>query len=439
MNPKILLVESNPEFRRILALNLNVYLNAEVKVLSNADEVISNLKKEVPDLIICEDQVNEENTILKVVYYISSQNAEIPVILLGQNNKIADMVTSIDKADWKGVVKHAAEILKITAERMMEQESKVENFFPLDIYNLSNVTLEDSACDVFIREFDGYKQIIEAGKEFPHIFIQDLILDGVTQVFIKKDERLKFINQFTSQVLLKLQDKNLTDSERNKLTETGFNTVRDMISLTGINDHALDLAEASVGNMTKTVEGAKGLDQLLTILQRDCNSYSYKHCLLISGIAHFVISKMDWGSSQQQDKICFISFFHDITLTEELLVKIHNKEDLDSAELTTEERNKIMNHALDAANLVKANKKSPYGADSIIIQHHGNLNGIGFSDGLNASLSPLAIVFMVCQDYADIILSVEPEFFNRQNALRPIKAKYNKGMFKKVVEVLEKI
>ena len=46
---------------------------------------------------------------------------------------------------------------------------------------------------------------------------------------------------------------------------------------------------------------------------------------------------------------------------------------------------------------------------------------------------------MVAEDYAERILSVDPEFFKRENIMNALKRKYSKGMFLKVVETLEKI
>jgi len=64
------------------------------------------------------------------------------------------------------------------------------------------------------------------------------------------------------------------------------------------------------------------------------------------------------------------------------------------------------------------------------------LNGIGFTKELNSSLSPLAIVFLIAEEYSDQLLNVDPEFFKKDNVIEKLRGKYTKGMFKKVLDVL---
>jgi HD-GYP domain-containing protein (c-di-GMP phosphodiesterase class II) len=206
--------------------------------------------------------------------------------------------------------------------------------------------------------------------------------------------------------------------------------------MAGMTEQAIELAERSVQNMANIIDDFDEIEELLKNLKSNSNSYRYQHAVLNSALSYNIISKIEWGSAEQKEKVCFISLFHDILLETDEQAKISSNKELKNSELSTKEKKLVEQHALKASLLIKSHPKAPYGADSIILQHHGMLNGIGFSKELNSSLSPLAIVFQIAEEYTDQLLNVDPEFFKKDNVISALKEKYNKGMFKKVVETL---
>ena len=111
---RAILVENNPDLRRLYELNLDLYLGMEVISLHNADSVSDYLKNDTEiDLIISEKQVGDENTILKVFYAVQSNKLDIPIFLLGDEPKVANEVKSFEKENWQAVVRSAAVTLRI--------------------------------------------------------------------------------------------------------------------------------------------------------------------------------------------------------------------------------------------------------------------------------------------------------------------------------------
>jgi hypothetical protein len=76
------------------------------------------------------------------------------------------------------------------------------------------------------------------------------------------------------------------------------------------------------------------------------------------------------------------------------------------------------------------------GTDQIIRQHHGQLNGIGFSDHYGANVSPMAIVFIVAEEYTRIIMKREAGPFDREEMMRELKDVFPTSRFAKIVEKL---
>src|SRR5690606_13376992 len=106
------------------------------------------------------------------------------------------------------------------------------------------------------------------------------------------------------------------------------------------------------------------------------SGYLFKHTQILTYVCLHIIKNIDWGSPEQEEKICFISLFHDIVLENDEMAQIHSTQELRSAKLNTQERMLVERHAQMSAELVAKFPHSPMGADQIIRQHHGMLNGI---------------------------------------------------------------
>ncbi len=151
---------------------------------------------------------------------------------------------------------------------------------------------------------------------------------------------------------------------------------------------------------------------------------------------------MEWGSQEQQnillEKITMVSFFHDIHLEEERLLKIMDTKALKKANLTPNEKDLVMNHANKAALLIQSYPKLPQGVDLIIKQHHGVSNGVGFPEFFTAGISPMAIFFMVIEDFVTQMLE-QKDLSGIPNILIHLKAKYELPTYRKVVTEIEGI
>jgi response regulator RpfG family c-di-GMP phosphodiesterase len=78
-----------------------------------------------------------------------------------------------------------------------------------------------------------------------------------------------------------------------------------------------------------------------------------------------------------------------------------------SSQLVQSDRDLINNHAMLAANIVGAFEFVPEEVSSIIREHHGATNGIGFPSNLNISISPISQMFIVVEDFVDQFLKIK--------------------------------
>jgi response regulator RpfG family c-di-GMP phosphodiesterase len=432
------MIETDLNFQKIFSLNLNAFVGAETFFVSEKEEALDFLRndEEGIDVVITNHKKDSEAAI-EVLSFLNGEKIKTDIVNLAGPEHDSPLIHNLSDEDWKEVIRKVANILEVTSKKMMEQNDSLDEMFPILLDNLYNVEVEESATDVYVFEDDTFEVIIEAGEEFPLILLKSMKIEGVKYLYIKKNERLNFINQITNNILLKLGSENLTTDEKISIGQFGFDTFKDILSMAGMTEQAIELAEKSVENMSNILEEFDEIEELLKNLRANSNSYRYQHSVLNAAISYDIVSKIEWGSKEQKDKICFISLFHDILLETDEQAKIASNRELKKSEITPKEKKLVEQHALKASLLIKSHPKAPYGADSIIMQHHGMLNGVGFPKELNSALSPLAIVFMIAEDYTDQLLNVDAEFFKKDNVIATLKERYNKGMFKKVVETLE--
>lgn len=436
---RAILVENDPELRKLYELNLELYLGLEVINLYNADAVSQFLKNDsAVELIVCEKQVGDENTILKVFYFVKSNKYQIPVFLLGEEFRLKEEVEMFERTNWKAVIKKAAKLLQITAESMVNKE--VPDFYPISLRHFLH--LADTNVEVFDfgRENEGDVPLFfpkyKEGEKIVKAEIEELIVNQKDFFYVSKNSRLKFLNYYSEQITRNLVRTQETLKSRVTATASAFYASQELMNISGMDTLAIEAAKTTISSMMKVAEESQGLSELLDILERDRTSYLYNHALLIAAVAHFIVQKIEWGTKEQKEKICIAAFFHDIAIPNDRLARVCSKTEFSAGKFTTKEKDKILKHASVAAEMLKDFPQTPIGTEMIVLQHHGQVNGIGFPEGHNSNLTPLAIVFYVIEEYVNILLDTPKEKFNKLLVLESFRQRFNKGYYRKTIDAL---
>jgi hypothetical protein len=88
--------------------------------------------------------------------------------------------------------------------------------------------------------------------------------------------------------------------------------------------------------------------------------------------------------------------------------------------------------------LTKYHTRIPFGVETIIKQHHGTRDGIGFST-YPMSISPLALLFMVAEEWVHLILKAEELNIKleRKEILQKLRLKYKGFSYDPILRALE--
>lgn len=431
-----LLVENNPQIDGFYRLNLLTWLGLETVVVPDALEAKKLLDTDegsAIQLIIARAQIGKEEPALAVIEHLQSSGKKIPVIVIGPGKEVpgsfAHMTNSLQ---LKQMIQGAAKALGITAEAMARKP--VPDFFPIPIKFFHH--LKRPVCPVYGPD---KTLLLEKQKDFSPDVIRNLEAKGEKALFVHKLERLDFINNLTAELMATLKDVDLSQDEQISAADSTMVLAAQKLLSIGISDETVKLATKSMEAMKKNVKTNPKLSKLLDRLLANKASYLFTHTQILSYIGLHIVKNIDWGNPEQEEKILFISFFHDIALEKDEQGKIKSQLELRKSQLPELEKSLVEKHAQMAAELVQKFPHAPMGADQIIRQHHGNLNGIGFSEHFGNNVSPMSVVFIVAEEFARIVLANAGKDMNRTHMIRELKDTFPTSRFQKVIELLNTI
>ena len=436
-----LLVENNPKIESFYMLNLSTWLGLETLTKKKAEFAINHIERHSSQisLIIARCKIDKEETAKEIITFLQRKNLAIPVIVIGPGPEVpgsfAHMANSLQ---LKTMIQAAARALKITALDMTNKV--VPDFFPIPITYFK--VLRRSICPVYSKDLDHPKKFnkrIEKLREFDESFINSLITEGVDYLYIDKMDRLEFVNNVTSELMATLADEELSEDEGISAAEKSVELLSKKLLTIGITEETISLARKNIDTMRRNARSYPKLARLMERLLSNKTGYLFRHTQILTYISLHMVRNIDWGSPEQEEKMAFISFFHDIVLETDQQAMVKSNVELKTGKLPPAERQLVERHAQMAAEFVSRIPHAPMGADQIIRQHHGTLNGIGFSDHWGHNVSPVAIVFIVAEEFTRIILKQEEGKFDRKEMMRELKEEFPTTRFQKIINLLESI
>lgn len=440
-----ILISNNEVINSLYEVNLRAYVGTNVTIkpdINSATELIKHSPN--IDVLICFSDLGQDVAAWdNFKAMLAEHSLRVPVIMLGDSKEpLENALVVKNKYDIKALLQALAKILEITAKDMASRP--VPKYFPIPLKLLSS--LETSHCDIFYRnekenfEYEYFK-IVEKDQPLAGC-LSRYLNEGVSHLFIDANERLRFINKASATVVSELDREDLTAEERVEITQQGMGIVAEEVFASDeISKEVAEVSKACIASISKVVKEVPKVKNLLAMLIENKADYCYKHSVLNTYIASQIIKNISWGSVEQQNKIAFAFFFHDI-----YLVPIYRKyndalseEDLlFRDDVTEEEKQTVLDHAKLAGNLVKTFPKCPMGADSIIMQHHGMINGQGFAVTYKDDISPLSKIMIIAEDIStNVLQNTGPKGkinINKEAIVEHLSERYRNHTYKKIID-----
>ena len=441
-----LIVHDNSSLVDLLGLNLPTFVGTDVISKKNFKE--AQMLMEVHPgihLIICGDKIGTEATAELIHKMNQKSKKPSDIIILGEKSSVPaspHIIYLPQNAEVKQMVQAAAKLLKVTPKKMMELS--VPDFFPVAASLCNNIKIVP--CEIFILEGEAnYVSKFAEGSVVRPADVKELIESGHTTVYVNADKRLKFVNHVTTNLMSRLNDKNMSAEEKVSAASEAHQVVQEEV-IKGEFPLSKATEELITSTLRTCIDVAKVNPSVASLLKKlfsNRSSFLYRHTQLIIYLTQHILSNTEWGTSEQKEKLAFVAFFHDICLSDDKLAKINNDFAVSNDEtISMMDKEAVLKHARSAAEIVQKIATAPLGSDVIIMQHHGMTSGQGFAKSFTNSISPLAIVFIISEELATQILelnSFEDLPAHQEDIFLKLSSKFPRSNYQKVIETVRKL
>lgn len=434
-----ILIETNEDLKKIFSLNLNTFVGTDVIHRKNADDALALLRI-LPQvaLIITKAKVGEEETAQKIYQFIKNESLQTSLIVLGECPPISSEILCLQEpVSWEILIKQAASHLGVTIQ---DAVNKVKpDFLPIGLHYFYDI--QQTPCDVYIRIKKGsndyqYVKRIHSKDSFDKSDIQKYEDQGLKEFYIPKDYIQYFTTFVTNNLVEKLEREDLTLEDRILTTANAHEIVRDSIQTMGLDSASVELSDASINSMVKSVQNSPEVANLLKFLFSNKVAYAYQHCHLLALMCHYVLSKQSWYKPEHLQILSFVSFFSDVTLKSHQQMQIASMKDLAESNLTDEEKNQVMNHAAEAVKILDHHPEASEYIKTVLIQSHGKIDGIGFEENPGEDLHPLSKVFIIADIFVKTLLN--PALPSKKQEILPLLyARFTNPSYQKIIKTLE--
>lgn len=434
-----ILIEPHEDLKKIYALNLNTFVGTDVIHRKSADDAIELLRI-LPQvgLIITRASINNDDTAVKIHRFIKNEGLSTSMIVVGECKPISHEVMCLpEPVSWESLIKQAAKHLGVT---LQDAINKVKpDYLPVGVHYFYDITR--TPCDVYLRikkgpnEYQFVKRIHQKDV-FDKAEIKKYEDQGLKEFYIPKDYLQYFTTFVTNNLIQKLEREDLTLEDRILTTANAHEIVRETIQNIGFDDVSVELSDASINSMVKSVKNSPEVTQLLKFLFSNKVTYAYQHCHLLALMCHYVLSKQSWYKPEHLETLSFVSFFSDVTLRSHQQMQISSMKDLAESNLSDEEKKQVLTHAKDAVALLNNHPDANDYIKTVLTQSHGKLDGVGFEDNPGEELHPLSKVFIVADAFVKILLN--PALPSSKKEILPLlSARFMNPSYQKIIKALE--
>tara|TARA_B100001971_G_scaffold84647_1_gene78000 strand:+ start:106193 stop:107551 length:1359 start_codon:yes stop_codon:yes gene_type:complete len=446
-----LLISNNEVICNLYEINMRAYVGTNITIKESYDAA-KGLLEHAPDLnaiITLDEDETDVVQIKELENFLKEKALNVPLIIIHKGKESFQSKLIIkNKYDIRSILQTMAKILEITAKDMAQRP--VPKFFPIPIRLIK--TMQETDCDIFYRSQNEnleteYFKIIEANEPIEEK-IGKYLDEGVKELFVDSQYRLKFINKASEALMNELNSPDASAEDKVEITSQGHGLVAEEIfESEEISDEVAKISQSCIKAIHETVKDVPKVKSLLAMLVANKSDYIYKHSVLATYVANGIIDNISWGSKEQQEKVAFALFFHDIFLVPIFRKhpKCTNEEELlfdDS--VSDNDKETVLDHAKMAGQLIKTFPKCPMGADMIITQHHGMTSGKGFAVNYKDDISPLSKIMIISEHVASHMLTKlengdKTNFNNKDEIMHQLNNRYKSHTYKKIIAAFSEV
>jgi len=433
----VFILETDKSFSEILTINILKNYQVDLKNVEQLSDFTPEMLS-TPGLFIVRENICDNDQLVKLVSQVKLGHKGIKILILGEKTYEPWIYKMPNDSSWKTVVDRVGSILDIPKRNF---EQVVEKYLSIPINYFLNVKLDTLNTDIYLRikksetDFQFVKRF-KAEDQFNNEDVQKYFSMGVTDFYVTRDSYVPLIERLTNNLLLQMSHSN----DQVDLISNVYEVTKERLVVLGIDETTIQLVEASIKGMEKSIGEKNILLNYLNNLKSNKTSFSFSHSYLTCLLLNKILKSFEWDSKIVREKITYLCYFHDISLPNDQLTVISSTDELKNSHLKPIDENLVLNHALISANTLDSFPQVPMGVSQLIKEHHGSKTGNGFPDKMFTTISPIAIMFIVVESFVKefLLLAPSPQKSDVEQLLRNLSAKYTKGTYAQTIKILKK-
>lgn len=262
--------------------------------------------------------------------------------------------------------------------------------------------------DIFIRLGQNkYIRILNKGAIIDPVRIKNYKKKySLTYLYFKTDERIFYINYINTMIEKSCKDKSL--EQKLDLIGGASQKYLEEIQVQGLNPLIYEEGVRLANNTLEILSNMSSINSALEKLSKE----NISHQFLATIYAVSIAKNIDWAGKKTLENILMGCLIHDIGLVR---LKCHQKNpNFKVSELSKSELEEYKSHPSLGYELLKTMSHIPEAVKQIVLQHHENIDGSGYPNGLSSQkIYPLAKIVNLANYFATLV---------QEEGLTPIEA-----------------
>lgn len=465
---KIILIGNNKSLLDLICFSLQTNFRFDVVRFSNILDFLEYMSDNDDFFLVISDFGIGEKQFSNTLKTFLDKKIDIPFFALGATKKFRE------KNENNEVVSEyigKSNLLVDLVENVKKYFSIDDSYEPKKYCEVAFSVLtsfEGLETDLFIQlpTTGRYLKIFKQDDNISQEDVDKYNGKGVDELFINKVVShwlLKTINKNIETVVEKIEAKEevklvvegVTPKVENpddpvslandqNITEEDFDRINQEVDQAFKFDKKMEKeVNEKIAKAVKAVKKVPALSKLLKKLNvsRNPDQYCKQHVNLLCKINTAICHAMDWKQEATIEKLVFVSYLHDITLSNHPhLARIQSLKEFEEKKesLSAEEQKMFLKHPELIKDLVDGMPEAPADASNIILQHHERCGGEGFPFGHTSNrLLPLTAVFIISHDL--VVFIMNDSKWKMEDFIARAEVSYTGSNFNKVIRKLKEL
>jgi HD-GYP domain-containing protein (c-di-GMP phosphodiesterase class II) len=440
---KIIIIDKNKKLLELLKLSVEVIANTEVIPRENCSEALSMIELLGADvkLVVIYDPESEHKR-KELLDYIANQLSDTYAIVVCSSLNLAHprikVITRINDPDHLTSIVKESLVEELRSDHIREYHSLELKY--LDYFHTAPANIYFRLTGEGENEFK-YIKLLNEDSDIDRDFRNKYRNKNLKYFFIKDSDREKVHKILTRQILTLFKEgKNAPAEEKVTFDELHVQAYDQLTSL-GFTPATTKLAVETTQNLLSSMKNNKNLLNNLNDIYKKGASFSYRFSYMTAIVSYNLISTFPWSNEANIKSVTYAALLNDLSLSDDF-IKIRSEEELKASKLSRADRDLVNHHAVNSSKILEKIRDLPPETFRIVLQHHGSLGGIGFSDYLPDQVTKLSACFIAAEEFVFRIITSPTSKINIPDIIQKMRDKFmgdSKSQIEMAIKALEQI